>query len=105
MREVRGFLEIDHEKGFASDYERWIQEFETPQNGLIGIKAKGFAYQPLISILMPVFNTKPAELTAAIESVFDQSYPNWELCIADDGSSNTEVREILERAQDRPAQL
>jgi GT2 family glycosyltransferase len=102
VREVRGFLEIDHEKGFASDYERWIQEFETPQNGLIGIKAKGFAYQPLISILMPVFNTKPAELTAAIESVFDQSYPNWELCIADDGSSSAEVREILERAKTDP---
>ncbi len=98
VREVRGFLEIDHEKGFASDYERWIQEFETPQNGLIGIKAKGFAYQPLISILMPVFNTRPAELTAAIESVFDQSYPNWELCMADDASSHPEVRGILESA-------
>jgi GT2 family glycosyltransferase len=102
VREVRGFLEIDHEKGFASDYERWIQEFETPENGLIGIKAKGFAYQPLISILMPTFNTRPAELTAAIESVFDQSYPNWELCIADDASSNPELREILERAVTDP---
>jgi GT2 family glycosyltransferase len=101
-REVRGFLEIDHEKGFASDYERWIQEFETPENGLIGIKVKGFAYQPLISILMPTFNTKPAELTAAIESVFDQSYPNWELCIADDGSATPDVKEILERAKTDP---
>ena len=102
VREVRSFLEIDHEKGFASDYERWIQEFETPENGLIGIKVKGFAYQPVISILMPVFNTKPAELTAAIDSVFDQSYPTWELCIADDASSNPEIREILDRAQADP---
>jgi GT2 family glycosyltransferase len=102
VREVRGFIEIDHEKGFASDYERWIQEFEIPENGLIGIKVKGLVYQPLISILMPVFNSKPDELTAAIDSVFDQSYPNWELCIADDGSTNPAVREILEQAKADP---
>ena len=97
VREVRGFLEIDHEKGFSSDYERWIQEFETPENSLIGIKVKGLVYQPLISILMPVFNTKVDELAAAIESVINQSYPNWELCIADDASTNPEIREVLER--------
>ncbi len=102
VREVRGFLEIDHEKGFASDYDRWIQEFEIPENGLIGIKAKGFENQPLISILMPTFNSKPAELTTALESVFEQSYPNWELCIADDASTHSEVREILERAKNDP---
>ena len=98
-RELRGFVEIDHEKGFASEYDRWIQEFETPENALIGIKVKGFAHQPLISILMPTFNTRPEELAAAIESVFAQTYPNWELCIADDASSNPEVREILETAK------
>lgn len=102
VREVRGFLEIDHEKGFSSDYERWIQEFETPENGLIGIKVKGLEYQPLISILMPTFNTRPDELAAAIESVFEQSYPNWELCIADDASTNSEIREVLERVKQDP---
>ena len=44
---------------------------------------------------MPVFDTDPAELTAAIESVIAQSYNNWELCIADDCSSRAETREIL----------
>ena len=99
VRDVRSFLDIDHEKGFASDYERWIQEFEKPDNGIIGIKAKGFNYQPLISILMPTFNTKPGELAAAIESIFDQSYPNWELCIADDASSDPAIGAILESAK------
>ena len=41
-------------KAYASDYERWIQEFEdTGEAALIGIKVKGLEYQPLISILMP----------------------------------------------------
>jgi GT2 family glycosyltransferase len=100
VRELQAFLEIDHEKGFASDYERWIQEFETPEDGLIGIKAKGFEHRPLISILMPTFNAKPEELAAAIESVFVQSYPNWELCIADDASTDPEVRNVLEQAKE-----
>lgn len=102
IREVRGFLEVDHEVGYSSDYERWIQEFETPDNSLIGIKVKGLSFQPLISILLPTYNSKPAELSAAIESVFDQSYPNWELCIADDCSAHQEVRALLEKYKDDP---
>jgi O-antigen biosynthesis protein len=95
VRETRTFVEIDHEKGFASAYERWIHEFENPENDLIQLKLKGLAEQPPISIIMPVYNTVPAELTAAIESVLSQSYPRWELCIADDCSDRAEVREIL----------
>ena len=51
---------------------------------------------PLVSIIMPVFNTDEAELTAAIQSVLDQSYERWELCIADDCSTRPEPRRILE---------
>ncbi len=102
VRDTRGFLEIDHEKGFASDYERWIREFEIPENSLIGIKVKGFEYQPLISILMPAFNSHPDEISAAIESVFEQSYANWELCIADDASDSPELNDLLERLTQDP---
>ncbi|MBV8550837.1 MAG: glycosyltransferase [Acidobacteriaceae bacterium] len=90
-------ISIDHQKGYSSDYDRWIQEFEKPDDEIIELKLLNLAYRPLISIVMPVFNTNPAELTAAIESVLQQSYSNWQLCIADDCSSVPEVREILER--------
>lgn len=52
----------------------------------------------LISVLMPVFNPKPQWLMEAIASVKRQAYPHWQLCIADDCSSDLEVRKILEDA-------
>ena len=52
-------------------------------------------YRPLISVLMPVYNTDRRWLKAAIQSVRDQLYPNWELCIADDASTDAKVGRIL----------
>jgi GT2 family glycosyltransferase len=46
---------------------------------------------------MPVYDPMPELLDAAIQSVRDQLYPDWELCIADDASSRREVRRVIER--------
>lgn len=50
---------------------------------------------PDIAVLMPVWNPEPRYLIEAIESVLNQDYPSWQLCIADDASTNPEIREIL----------
>ena len=97
IRETKTAVQIDHENGFASDYYRWINHFEEPDDDLITLKLPSFSYRPKFSILMPVYNTRAEELTAAIESVLGQSYNNWELCIADDSSSRAETRAVLER--------
>jgi GT2 family glycosyltransferase len=95
LAEVRTAVSIDHEKGFASDYDRWIHEFERPDDEVIELKLMSVQTRPLISVLTPVYNTNPAELTAAIQSVIGQSYSNWELCIADDCSSEPAIGEVL----------
>ena len=51
--------------------------------------------QPLISLIMPVYNVDPKWLDKAIKSVEAQWYQNWELCIADDKSDNIETIEYL----------
>jgi len=57
----------------------------------------GFAYRPTFSILVPVYNVEPRWLKQAIESVQQQVYPHWELCLADDCSTNRSLLRYLVR--------
>ncbi|MFT4301885.1 MAG: glycosyltransferase [Desulfovibrio sp.] len=57
---------------------------------------------PSIAVVMPVYNPRPEHLRGALDSVLAQEYPYWQLCVADDASTNNEIPEILGRyaAQD-----
>ncbi|OCR01901.1 glycosyl transferase family 2 [Oscillatoriales cyanobacterium USR001] len=55
-----------------------------------------FNYKPLVSVIVPVYNTPEKFLREAIESVLNQVYPYWELCIADDASTQAHVKQVLE---------
>lgn len=50
---------------------------------------------PRISVLMPVYNTPAKWLIRAIDSVREQTYSNWELCVADDASTLPHIDKIL----------
>jgi len=51
--------------------------------------------QPVISVITPVYNVPGKFLRACIESVRAQSYPRWELCLWDDGSTAADTLEVL----------
>jgi glycosyltransferase involved in cell wall biosynthesis len=55
-----------------------------------------FNYKPLISVIVPVYNPPPELFRATLESVKDQLYENWELCISDDCSTDPEIKAILD---------
>ena len=95
--EIRVPILVDHLHGYASDHHRWIAEFEKQDAALIQMKLPLFALRPLVSVLVPVYRTAPEILERAIHSVMKQSYPNWELCIADDGSQSSQIDAILDR--------
>lgn len=79
------------------EYEGWIEAFEPSSDDLRDQKktAKGFAYQPLVSFITPVFNPPEIILRETIDSVLQQTYENWELCIADASIGNSEIRNLL----------
>ena len=51
-----------------------------------------FHYQPKISIAMPVYNVEEKWLRLCIDSILNQVYTNWELCMADDASTDPNVK-------------
>ncbi len=56
----------------------------------------------LFSILMPIYNGKGLYLIQAIESIINQSFSNWELCLVDDASTNLDIKNILKRYSHHP---
>lgn len=60
---------------------------------------------PMISIIMPTYNTNPKWLKESIESVINQIYPNWELCIVDDASTQPHVTEIIKEYAQTDARI
>ncbi len=84
----------------GNDYDVWIRRYDIlTEEGRLAMRAcvSGMRQRPLISVIMPVYNAKEEWLVASIDSVRNQIYPDWELCIADDASSDENIREIISR--------
>lgn len=56
-----------------------------------------FESKPLFSVIMPVYNVEEKWLVKAIESVRNQIYPYWELCITDDASPSPHIKQVLQQ--------
>lgn len=60
-------------------------------------------YSPKISIILPIYDTPADYFREATQSIFAQTYTNWEMCVVDDGSRREEtiiIRKELERSTD-----
>src|SRR5262245_54509756 len=67
-------------------YAEWVRRYDTLDEGSLGaLRQRAINLSgPLISVLMPTYDTPKLWLREALQSVLDQIYPHWELCIADD---------------------
>src|SRR5438093_8691324 len=72
--------------GAPSEYHKWLLRRRGTKRDLERMRqeALGFAFQPLITIVTPVFNTPAQWLRECVESVLSQIYRNWELILIDD---------------------
>ena len=57
------------------------------------------------SIILPTYNTDPIYLRECIDSVLQQTHTNWELCIADDASTNAETISTLKSYAQKHANI
>ncbi|MDQ2659334.1 MAG: glycosyltransferase [Verrucomicrobiota bacterium] len=89
-------------------YAGWVAEYDTPtERDRIARKRelRAIPAAPRISILMPVYNPDLELLAVAIDSVKAQSYEHWELCLADDASTDSTTRSFLESAAASDARI
>jgi hypothetical protein len=88
-------------------YRRWIRKHapSEPQMEQIRNETQHFNTRPLVSIVMPVYNTAAQWLEEALSSVVDQVYDNWELNIVNDGSTEKHVKQVLNRWQKKDSRI
>jgi O-antigen biosynthesis protein len=75
--------------------KKTVEEINNLRNAVESLPRK-----PVISVVMPTYNAKQSWLKAAIESVRKQVYPYWELCIADDASTDAACIRLLKNYQE-----
>jgi hypothetical protein len=70
-------------RGSVSAYEKWLHKHRASPEQIEMMRKEWhqFTFQPLISILTPVFDTPVVWLREAVESVLRQAYENWELVL------------------------
>lgn len=87
------------------DYAVWYNNHKAAEEALEEQRKEKFPYMPLISILVPVYNTPEAFLKQMIQSVRKQTYSNWELCIANANPSQKSVTDILSIASQKDKRI
>ncbi len=98
--DIVGKLKIDNATIRMQPYDKWINTVELKDIEEAQQRAHQLTIKPLISILMPSYNKDPRLIKRAVGSVLDQVYSNWELCICDDGSTDPEITDTLNWANE-----
>lgn len=82
------------------DYNKWLNENKEEL-----ITHFSFDYNPLISILIPVYNIERKYLSECLDSVLNQTYSNFEVCLVDDCSIKQETKDTLEEYQKKDPRI
>ncbi len=77
------------------EYETWLNQHRATREDLARQRESTFSYAPLISIVIPLYNTPEQYLKALIDSIRRQTYPNFEICLAD-GSTESGPSEFIQ---------
>ena len=90
------------------EYSQWIAENEplhAEEKKAMAAEIDSFERRPKISIVVPVYKTPRDLLARCIDSVLAQIYPAWELCLADDGSNDPQLTQLLESYCERDPRI
>ena len=91
----------------AAEYPAWLARHTPSDTDLdrMRILGENLPYRPLISLVVPVYNTPEEYLGPMVDSVMAQTYDRWELCLADDASTAPHVRPFIDRLARQDARV
>lgn len=79
------------------DYELWFENHKATEKELENQRNTKFDYVPKFSVIVPTYKTPEKFLKEMIDSVINQTYSNWELCIADGSEDDNVVSKVLDK--------
>lgn len=86
-------------------YEEWLRRNQPFRSELRKQKRQRFSYMPKISIVIPIYKTPENYLDELIESIRNQTYTNWELCLSDGSGDNSPMTDILQKYQKKDKRI
>lgn len=87
------------------DYGKYREAVAPTEEELSRQRKENFPYAPLISIVVPLYKTPEKYLEKLVESVQNQTYGNWELCLSDGSGKDSPLEKYLGRLEDRDARV
>ncbi len=104
---VKGLGEyiVSRVNSLGKPYKEWFEEQKPDKEELMRQRKTVFEYEPKISIVVPTYKTPIHFLREMIDSVREQSYRNWELCIADGSEGDLAVEKELKRYAELDARI
>lgn len=89
----------------AMEYEKWLAKHLPSAEELEQQKKTVFSWQPKISVVVPLYKTREDFLRQLVDSVKNQTYGNWELCLSDGSGKDSPLREILEKLAEEESRI
>lgn len=93
--------QIKLDKQENENYKIWIKNNEPDDKEIEEQRNYKFEYEPKISIIVPMYNTKEKYLKELIDSIINQTYKNWELCLSDGSDEKKDYVERLVNVDER----
>ena len=87
------------------DYAEWWDLTKSAEEELAAQREAVFPVMPKFSIVIPVFKTPEKYLREMLDSVVDQTYANWELCIADGSPAGQSVEKTLKKYAEKDSRI
>lgn len=102
VKSVRKLSEVTNR---PVEYSKWLVQHLPGASELEKQRRTKFAWEPKISLVVPLYKTRPEYLEQLIDSVKAQTYANWELCLSDGSGADSPIKELLEKYTEQDGRI